>query len=177
MKSSMPDRALFARPALSFSCVGSDDTYRLEAMLEGHVLHILAAPNAPEVEQRLRAIADGGAQSVRWFGPGQWLVVGDSVLSPDDVRSKAAVLGEGLALSDQSHGHVRLAVFGPQSRKALARGCGVDFSEEEFPLSGAAATLFNHIGIHATRMGEDRFELIVLRSFARSLWEQLQPNL
>ncbi len=174
----MPDNAaLFARPAVSFSRTGSDNTYWLEAIPEGHVLHILAAPDAPDVEQRLRAITDGLAQSVRWFGLGQWLVVGDSVLSPDDLRSKAALLGKGFAVSDQSHGRVRLAIFGPRSRAALARGCGVDFSAEAFPLGGAAATLFNRIGIHVTRTGEDRFELIVLRSFARSLWEQLQPNL
>ena len=34
-------------------------------------------------------------------------------------------------------------------------------------------TLIGHISVHMTRAAPDRFELMVLRGFAESLWEEI----
>jgi sarcosine oxidase, subunit gamma len=173
MKDSMPEIALSSRPALRHERTGRDAAFWIEVLPEGHVLHVLAPPGANDVDRRLASVADGGPYAIRSYGPNQWFVVGDETLTTTAVREKAAALGPDLALSDQSHGRVRLAVFGPRCRFLLAKGCAVDLSTSAFPPGRSAPTLFNHIGVHITRTDEDRFELIVLRSFAESLWEDL----
>jgi sarcosine oxidase subunit gamma len=159
---------LATRPTLPLGRAGGEDTFWLEALPEGHVLHVLAGPRA---DDRKPAEADGWA--ARRCGPDQWFVVSDAASPLDVSRKTAKLLGKGLAVSDQSHGRARLAISGPRARMALARGSGVDFSDDRFPIGAATATLFNHIGIHVTRTGADRFELLVPRSFARSLWDDL----
>jgi sarcosine oxidase, subunit gamma len=173
MKDSVPEVALSAKPALRHERTGRDTAFWIEALPEGHVLHVLAPPSANGVERRLTAVANGAPYAVRPYGPHQWFVVGDEMLPAMALREKAAALAPDLALSDQSHGRVRLAVSGPRSRFLLARGCAVDLSIGAFPAGRSAPTLFNQIGVHITRTDEDRFELIVLRSFAESLWEDL----
>ena len=169
----MPEIVLSTRPALPHERIGREAAFSIEALPEGHILHVLARPGANDVERRLASVADGGAYAIRSYGPNQWFVLGDKGLTAAALDEKAAALGLDLALSNQSHGRVRLAVSGPQCRLLLAKGCAVDLSAAGFPLGRSAPTLFNHIGVHITRMGEDRFELIVLRSFAESLWEDL----
>ncbi len=169
----MAEIAPMFRPALVHAAIGDEAHVRLEPLTEGHVVHALASTGAGDAEASLSRIADGTAFAVRRYAPGQWFVVGASRLAPAALREKAAGLGPNLALSDQSSGRVRLAVSGPGARQLLAKGSGVDFSARAFPLGASAATLFNHIGTHVTRTGADRFESIVLRSFAQSLWEEL----
>lgn len=173
MKDSMPETVLSATPALRHQRIGRDAAFSIDVLPEGHVLHVLAAPGANGLERRLAPVADGGPYAIRSYGPNQWFVVGDETLTATAVREKAAALGPDLALSDQSHGRVRLAVSGPRCRFLLAKGCAVDLSTAAFPRGRSAPTLFNHIGVHITRTDEDRFELMVLRSFAGNLWEDL----
>lgn len=171
----MPDAAiepvLTPRPALPFPPRGDAAVLLIEPLAEGHVLHALAAPGAAVPVERLAALSDGTAHAVRPLSPGQWLVVGDAPLAAAQIRAKAEA-ASGLAVSDQSHGRVRIALSGAGARFLLAKGCGVDFSAAAFPLGRSTPTLFNHVGIHVTRTAEDRFELLVLRGFAQSLWEE-----
>jgi sarcosine oxidase, subunit gamma len=169
----MAEMAPMFRPALAHAAIGDEAHVRLEPLAEGHVLHALARAGCEDAEARLAGVADGTAHAVRRYAPGQWFVVGSSRLDPAAMREKDEALGPNLTLSDQGSGRVRLSVSGPGSRELLAKGSAVDFSARAFPLGASAATLFNHIGVHVTRTGDDRFELIVLRSLAQSLWEEL----
>jgi len=74
---------------------------------------------------------------------------------------------------DQSHGRVRIALSGPMATRVLAKGTAADLSLTAFPIHHATTTLIGHIAAHLTRIAEDRFELIVLRGFAESQWEDL----
>ncbi len=40
-------------------------------------------------------------------------------------------------------------------------------------VGGSTATLIGHIAAHVTRVDKDAFEIIVLRGFAESLWDDL----
>lgn len=130
----------------------------LAVRAEGHVLQLLARAGAPAP-----AIA-----GLRPAGPGQWFLVGDGPLAPEAL---AADLPD-VAVCDQSHGRVRIAVQGPDAQELLARGTGLDLAGFEHGRS--AATLLGPIGVHLTRTGEEAFELLVLRSFAEALMHDLQ---
>lgn len=173
----MPEIAkprLLRRPALPQAPLGgAGAALSMAALPEGHVLHVLAAPDRDDVAGRLAAMGDGGPLAVRPLSPGQWFVVGDGELSAADVAAKAASLGGIAALCDQSSGRVRIALSGPAARSVLAGGTAVDVSPGAFGIGRSAQTLFCHLGVHLTRTGEDAFELMVLRSFAESLWDEL----
>lgn len=112
-----------------------------------------AAPDLPG----LRAVA-----------PGQWLLL-DAAAA--DAGALAARL-PGFAASEQGHGRLRLVVEGPAAAALLAMGTGVDL--EAMAIGASAATLFGPIGAHLTRTGPEAWEILVLRSFADSLRQDLE---
>lgn len=163
------------RPALPHGPLGSPGSaLRMSARPEGHILQALAAPGAGDIAERLESISDGTRFAVRPLSPGQWFVVGDDALSQADWRDKQAVIADVAALCDQSGGRVRIAMSGPAAETVLSRGTAVDVSRAAFPVGRSAPTLFGHIGLHLTRIGDEDFELMVLRSFAEGLWEELE---
>lgn len=131
------------------------------ALPEGHVLLLLARAGAPMPE----------VEGLRPAGPGQWFAVGDAPLTEADLAALAARLPD-VALSDQSHGRVRVAVAGPQAVAMLAKGTAVDL--ERMEVGRSVTTLIGPLGVHLTRTGEMAFELMVLRSFAAALWHDLE---
>ncbi|OQP84800.1 hypothetical protein BTR14_18255 [Rhizobium rhizosphaerae] len=141
----------------------------LEALPEGHVLQLLAA--APEAGPGLRERI--GDSDLRPLAPGQWLLIGNAPLTPEDLTGLEERLKPVADIVDQSHGRVRIALSGPAARAVLAKGTAVDLDAAAFPVGHAAQTLIGHIGAHLARTGEDSFELTVLRGFAESLWDDL----
>lgn len=133
----------------------------LRALSEGHVILLLARAGAPAP----------GVEGLRPGGPGQWFMVGDA---PMDADALAALSGrlQDVAISDQSHGRVRIEVAGTKAAAMLAKGTAVDL--DVLPVGASATTLVGLIGVHLTRTGEASFELMVLRSFAAALWHDLE---
>ncbi len=171
----MPE-ALPLSPALPYPPLRAPDgSLTLAALPQGRLLHALARPGADAAlfEPLLTALGDGSPHAVRPYAPGQWFVLGSEPLRPGQWARLTTQAGASLALSDQSHGRVRLSLDGRRARSALARGTGVDLHETAFTPGSSAATLFGHIGIHLTCLAPERFELIVLRGFAESLWHEL----
>jgi sarcosine oxidase subunit gamma len=146
---------------------------QLRVLSEGHMLHVMARSGRDLASDRLAALGDGDPHAIRLLGPSQWLVVGNRVLSPDDIRAKAAELGDLASLFDGSHGRVRMVLAGTGAADRLATGSGVDLRSEAFPIGRSAATLFRHIAVHITRVADETFEILVARSFAQSLWDEL----
>jgi sarcosine oxidase subunit gamma len=75
---------------------------------------------------------------------------------------------------DQSHGRVRIRVSGAKVEQMLAKGTAVDLAPIAFPLGHATTTLIGHVAAHITRTDSESFEIIVLRGFAESLWDDLE---
>lgn len=165
----MPDTVLTARPALAsaatghFGAPGIGGT--LAALPEDRLWQALARPGTDAAPL---AAYGAGACPLREIGPGQWLIVGVGAGSLAEAR---AALAPGFALSDQTHGRVRLSLAGPRAADLLAKGMAVNLAL--LPMGGAAQTLFGHIGITLARTGPEAFELAVLRGFALSLWDEL----
>ena len=157
MSDARPDR--FARDLALGGAGGRGVT--LTALPEGHVVLLLTRAGAPAPD----------LPGLRPAGPGQWFVVGDSPLAAAELAALARL--PGVAVSDQSHGRVRIAVAGAQAAAAmLAKGTAVDL--EALPVGASTATLIGPLGVHLTRTADRAFELVVLRSFAAALWHDLE---
>lgn len=172
----MPDFVSAPKPALAHAPLcASDGSFVLEPLPQGRLIQALASPSADahDVVARLSDVAGTGLFAVRPYAPGQWFVIGDAPLVPGEAAQLEQAVGTDVALSDQSHGRTRLALEGTRARDVLACGCALDLADAAFPVGRSAQTLFGHVGVHVTRTEPERFELVVLRSFAADLWEEL----
>ncbi|PYE40629.1 N-methylglutamate dehydrogenase subunit D [Rhizobium sp. PP-F2F-G20b] len=146
---------------------------RLEALPEGHIIHVLGKPGDTLPMAQLAAVSDGAPHAVRAAGPGQWFIVGDRAKTHFELADLFAALQPEAFGVDQSAGRVRIRASGPMVERMLAKGMAADLSLSRFPIGYATTTLIGHIAAHVTRVGEDAFEIMVLRGFAQSLWDDL----
>ena len=172
--------SIASRPALAAVHSGRHGASRgepgvtLRALPEGFLLHLLARPGDAAGEESAKALAARLGVPLRKTSPGQWYVAGDQPMTAAEQAALASGLESTLAISDQSHGRVRMAVSGPDVGKALAKLVAADLKPKSFPV-GHSTTLFaGHMAAHAYRAAEDAFEITVLRGFALDLWESIE---
>jgi sarcosine oxidase subunit gamma len=109
----------------------------------------------------------------RVCGPGEWMAVSATgSLGADAVADELGALG-GASICDQSDGKVLLSVGGPSVRKILAKCVAVDLHPEVFVQGHSANMLCCHVAGNLARTGADLFEIIVPRSLAGSVFEEL----
>ncbi|KJF67625.1 sarcosine oxidase subunit gamma family protein [Rhizobium nepotum] len=157
------------RPVLGTKEEISSAAVKLSPMPEGAIIHVLAAPDASDIETRLRSLAKG---DVRAVSPDQWFIVGEP-LSHAEMKALFATLEPQATGVDQSQGRVRIRIEGKMVERVLAKGTAVDLSLTAFPVGHSATTLIGHIAAHLTRLDAQVFEVIVLRGFAESMWDDL----
>ena len=158
------------RPVLGKKRAIASTAIKLSPLPEGAIIHVLAAPGAADMEVRLRSLAKG---DVRAASPGQWFIVDEEPLSHAEMKAFLAALEPQATGVDQSQGRVRIRIEGRMAERALAKGTAVDLSTAAFPAGRSATTLIGHIAAHLTRLDGQVFEVIVLRGFAESLWDDL----
>jgi sarcosine oxidase subunit gamma len=174
MRSFMRDFPLFPRAALtSARATRFGASLTLQPLPEGHVLQVFSSQGMTVIHSSLLEISDGTNHAVRAAGPGQWFVVGDCPLAAQEFLTIASRLEGRAVLVDQSHGRVRIGVSGSHAEIVLAKGTAVDLDERSFKVGQTALTLVGHISVHLTRIAPDGFEILVLRSFAEDLWNDL----
>ncbi|MFT4000915.1 MAG: sarcosine oxidase subunit gamma [Rhizobium sp.] len=166
----MSDFRPMFRPVLGAKGAIASTAIKLSPLPEGTIIHVLAAPNALDLEARLRGLTKG---DVRAVSPGQWFIVGEQPLSHADTKALFNALEPQATGVDQSQGRVRIRIEGKMAERVLAKGTAVDLSPTAFPVSRSTTTLIGHIAAHLTRLDEQVFEVIVLRGFAESLWDDL----
>jgi heterotetrameric sarcosine oxidase gamma subunit len=147
--------------------------FLLEARPAGHVLQVLPRASGADVSARLAGIAEAAPLAVRRAGPDSWLLVGEARLDGAEIARRGAAVADVGWLVDQTHGRCRLVLSGPRAAERLARGIGADLSLRGFAAGAAGDTQYGAIGVHLTRAAADRFEILVGRSFAESLWREL----
>lgn len=111
------------------------------------------APNRSTQKDDMRCI---------WTGPGQAFLIGP------EVREL-----EGAALSDQTDGWARMQIKGGECVEVLARLVPVDLRRATFRPGHTARTKLFHVGLSITRTGENQFELLVFRSMAKTVIDEL----
>ncbi|PDT04905.1 sarcosine oxidase subunit gamma [Rhizobium chutanense] len=151
----------------------SEAGIRLQALPEGHLLHVLGAiePSALAAELAKAGFANS---SIRKAGFRQWFVAGDEPPVPATLDALAAALAGKAYVMDQSHGRVRIGISGRSSRLLLSKGTAVDLDPAVFPEGHSVMAMIGHLSVQIVRTGDDSFELTVLRSFAESLWHELR---
>lgn len=114
--------------------------------------------------------AGNGAVRCYWIAPETWLVIAYG--PSDSLRDKLAAVFE--VAADASGGWTVIRAEGPAVRPALAAHCTLDLHPAVFQTGHCAQTRMGHIGVLIDRPpGEDRFDLVVGRSFAIALVESL----
>lgn len=119
------------------------------------------------------ATARSDRATALWLGPTSWLLVArESPLSDFDAR-RDALNASGGALFDVTDARVAWTISGPLAATVLAKGCPLDFHPRAFASGTCAQSLFGHVNALYARDADDRFTLLVARSFAREVWRGL----
>lgn len=113
------------------------------------------------------AMRTTGKESARaiWFGKDQVLLLG---FEPD------AALSQWGAVSDQSDAWACLEITGGGAEAVLQRLVPLDLRAEQFRVGHTARTLIQHMNGSITRLGAERFLVMVFRSMAASLVHDLK---
>jgi len=147
----------------------------IEAVAGGSVIQVLSKVSDGDVAGDIAERLPGHLSlAIRAVAPGQWLLVGERACSDADMDAICRALHPTAEVVDQTHGRVRISVKGPSVERVLAKGTAVDLASSAFPIGYATTTLFGHIAAHITRTDMDSFEILVLRSFAESFWDDLE---
>ncbi|ODR92483.1 sarcosine oxidase subunit gamma family protein [Sinorhizobium alkalisoli] len=161
------------RPALGNKQAVSSPAVKLSPLQEGTIIHVLARPGEQDVVPFLSSLTDAATHALRPVSPGQWFIVRDAPMPHQEMKSLFAALEPRANGVDQSHGRVRVRIEGQMASRALSKGTALDLDPSAFPVGQSAVTLIGHIAAHITRVGWETFEIIVLRGFAESLWDDL----
>ena len=174
----MPDPVLQLRSPLDGKALGSrkdGSAIWLVALPQGAALHVLAPPaGATAMAAELTALSASRNLTVRAAAPGQWYLLGDSEFSAADVSALRTGLAGKADILDQSHARARILVGGSAVRRMLAKGVGLDLHPDLFAVGRSAATMIGHLSVLLTRTETDEYEILVTRSFAEALWDDLE---
>jgi sarcosine oxidase subunit gamma len=127
-----------------------------------------------------RAVA--GERVAIWMGPDEWLIQSTQDMAADLERGFREALGsQHYAVVDVSSGYTVIDIEGANVRAVLASGCPLDLHPRAFVEGQCAQTHFFKAGITLCRNGDNRFQVIVRRSFAEygclMLLDAAQPYL
>lgn len=167
----MADFQLIHRPAVGIAPAPVSDAFAMKALPEGTLIQVLGKPGGDDLTGLLTELSGGEPSVVRTAGPGQWFFVKDAPTAHADLHALLGRLAPHAFGVDQTHGRVRIELSGQAVAQVLAKGTAIDF--EGMAVGQSAMTLIGHISVHMTRCAPDRFELLVLRGFAESLWDEL----
>jgi sarcosine oxidase subunit gamma len=167
-------------------------TYAARHVLEDHISGFEATPN-PHHLAILRAVsvfsvlAHSGHEAdidealtnledvaVRVCGPGEWLVVSEAVAADTIARQLAELGASRASFVDQSDGRVVLRIHGPKVRAILAKCTALDLHADLFEIGQSSNCQICHLAANLARTGQDAFEIIVMRSFAGFLFDEVR---
>lgn len=123
--------------------------------------------------QPLTSVEQGGV-SIRWISPDEWLVVLPADQAFEVERGLRAVIEGHYQVVNVSGGQTILELSGPNARDVLKKSVGLDLHPSQFPVGKVAGTVFAKSSALVRRSGDDRWELVIRRSFADYIWLWLQ---
>lgn len=117
---------------------------------------------------------DSDVGTVVWLGPDEWLVIDRAGGSDLEERLRAAVLGHGGAVVEQSGQRVSILVTG-NAAGLLAKGTSIDLHPLAFPKGTAAQSFLGQTIVVLLARADDssEIEILVRSSFARYLADWL----
>ncbi|MBB4519850.1 sarcosine oxidase subunit gamma [Paraburkholderia fungorum] len=123
-----------------------------------------------------------GERALWWMGPDEWLIQSTQDMAAELEHALRETLdGQHCAVVDVSSGYTVIDISGSHVRDVLASGCPLDLHRRAFADGQCASSHFFKAGITLCRDGDDRFQIIVRRSFAEyfclMLLDAAQPYL
>ena len=167
----MSDFRVLNRNALDELNSGRHGGVTLSPLALGSVIQVMSSHDIPDAEKDLHEIVSHRGWSLRPSGLRQWFVVADKSLANWELDEFFAALPADVDAFDQTHGRVRINIEGRLATEIVASGTALDVMS--FDVGSGTTTLFGHIAVHVFRTSEDAFELMVLRGFAESLWDDI----
>lgn len=123
-----------------------------------------------DMAKALQALPD---VSCRFAGPGEWLLVSGTSGVDSLLRDVAALGAEKVSALDQSDGRVVMRIVGPRVRQILAKCLALDLHPDEFAIGRATNAQCCHVAANLARSAENTFEIMVMRSYAGFVFEEL----
>lgn len=118
--------------------------------------------------------AENGDYSIRWMSPDEWLILVPG-LEAFDVESKFRdEMGGHYSLVNSSGGSTVLELSGTDVVELLKKCTSIDLHSKQFPVGKVVSTVFAKSTAIIRRTGEQRFELVIRRSFSDYVWLWLQ---
>ncbi|WP_321377543.1 sarcosine oxidase subunit gamma family protein [Rhizobium sp.] len=108
--------------------------------------------------------------SARSCSPLEWLLISEDLGAQALGRSLNTA---GLRWVDQSHAYVVVRLRGPNARAILAKGVGADLHPSVFAVGQSANALCGQVQVNLACVGEDTFELAMMRSYASFAFQDL----
>ncbi|NWN83671.1 MAG: sarcosine oxidase subunit gamma family protein [Halomonas sp.] len=117
------------------------------------------------------ALDESGERSVQWLSPDEWLVIvpgGEEFELENRLREK---LGDAhFAILNVSGGQTLVELAGDKARELLMKSTSYDVHPSSFPVGKAVSVVFAKSSLILRRPAEDRYELVLRRSFADYLY-------
>ena len=90
-----------------------------------------------------------------------------------DSRLSAVIPSAAGCVTPLSSARTRIYLDGPNARDILAKGIAIDLAPGHFAIDQFALTGLDHTPVLLFRAAEDRYEIWVMRTFARTVWDWL----
>lgn len=117
---------------------------------------------------------ENGQVSVRWISPDEWLAVVPLQQAFEIERALRAAIQGHYQIVNVSGGQTILELSGPNAVDVLKKSTVLDLHPSQFPVGKVAGSVFAKTTALIRRTGEERWELVVRRSFADYIWLWLQ---
>ncbi|WP_282041171.1 sarcosine oxidase subunit gamma [Halomonas alimentaria] len=113
------------------------------------------------------ALDANGERSVQWLSPDEWLVIVPGGEELDIEQRLRDALGDAhYAIVDVSGGQTLVELSGEKARELLMKSTPYDVHPEAFPVGKGVTTVFAKANLILRRPTEERWELVLRRSFA-----------
>jgi len=113
---------------------------------------------------------------IMWLAPDEWLIVVASGSEYDIEQKIRSYLKGHFAVSDISGAQTILELSGDNVIELMKKSTGYDLHLDSFPVGKVVGTTFAKTGAHILRVSEDKFQLVVRRSFSDYVWLWIQQG-
>ncbi len=120
--------------------------------------------------------AKGDMAQIIWLAPDEWLVVVASGTEFDIEQKLRSTLKGHFAVSDISGAQTIIELSGSNVIDLMKKSTGYDLHIDSFPVGKVVGTTFAKAGAHILRVSEDKFQLVVRRSFSDYIWLWIQQG-
>jgi len=111
--------------------------------------------------------------SIQWMSPDEWLIVVAGGREFETETRLRSVLSGHFAVMNVSGGQTVLELTGPAVREVLMKCTPYDVHPRNFPVGKGVATVFAKGTASIRRVADERWELVIRRSFADYLYRWL----